>query len=835
MSQFKQWLPALCTALVAALMAGCAAGLAVEAMEFQAPWAQVYLLSLAAALSVQLARRGGGWLLGVLGVLVLALGALCAAFLPQIAALVRAVPEMETEELLARYATAGRGIALLCALVLSVLFSGLLRAPSCAPFALMVMLTAVICALAVNEEISLWMALPGLAAGVAAFGLNSDGRRSGVRPALMLPGLLLAAFALVLVPAGRTTWAPLEDLAQRIRSVVEDYIRFTEERVAFSINEKGFDRAGMIGTDVVAMLGGPATPSEDEVMRVQTDADLLLRGTIKRSYTGYSWVDDQIKARYLYYDFTHRGIRQEVFGADAGKVEGFEEAQVSVEMLGSGTSTLFVPALMTDFKMGLADAVYYNSTGEIFLTRDVAAGDAYSFEASLPASDEALISAVEARQDVEDARYAEMLSNYTALPQGIDAQVYALAVELTQNSANAAQKAFAIERYLAENYHYTLEGGYPEGNADFVSWFLLESGEGYCSYFASAMAVMCRIAGLPTRYVEGYYVQAQPGGETLVTGQNAHAWVEVYFNGLGWVAFDPTARSVQAHGGEDGMNDQAGEPQRSAVEQAGQERPEDDDIGTADSPEGDDSDMHSGDASAEDTPAPDSSGLNNPEDTPAPSPTPPDGQMPPEDSPSPTPSNGQDMEDTPTPTPPAPDSGNEPSPTPSADPFAGENAPNPPQDPPQNEDHSSRWWLWLILGVLLVLLIALAVWWARRRLIHTDPLTLSAQAENAQAAALVLYRAMLTLLAQLGQVPLSGETPQAFAQRATLNMPNRDFERFAAALARSCYSGRDLSEGTVETGKSAYRQFLNAMRRSERLRFRLRCMFRGIGDVQRIP
>lgn len=99
-------------------------------------------------------------------------------------------------------------------------------------------LAATICALAVNEDISLWAAAPGLIAGVAAFALPAPARKSGVRPLLLIPGALLVVAAMLLTPAARTTWAPLADLAERIRAVVEDYVRFTEERVAFSINEK---------------------------------------------------------------------------------------------------------------------------------------------------------------------------------------------------------------------------------------------------------------------------------------------------------------------------------------------------------------------------------------------------------------------------------------------------------------------------------------------------------------------------------------------------------------------------------------------------------------------
>jgi len=674
------------------------------------------------------------------------------------------------------------------------------------------LLAAVICALAVNEDISLWAALPGLAAGVAAFAVSADSRREGVRPMLLVPAAVLVLAALLLVPANRTTWAPLENLAQRIRSVVEDYIRFTEERMAFSINEKGYDHAGMVDDEVVAMLGGPADPTEDVVMRVETDSNLLLRGTIKRTYTGYSWVDDQVKARYLYYDFTHRNVRNGVFDANSAKdSEGFVSRNASVEMLAEGTSTLFVPAQMAEFEMGLADAVYYNSAGEIFLTRDVTGGDRYSFTARVPRSEDALIEAAARQAGEQDNRYQAALADYTALPGGVDSRVYALAVELTQHTNNAAEKAYAIQNHLARNYRYTLEGGYPEQGKDFVSWFLLESGEGYCSYFASSMAVMCRIAGIPARYVEGYYVQAQPGGESIITGKNAHAWVEVYLNGLGWVAFDPTARAVEEQFGEDALDDSGTPPNHGSVDEPGRENPSDGN--------------HEGEA--EPSPSPDAG--SNPDPTPTPDP---DGGLdnPNDDTNDDSDGDSEDEpEDEPTPTP-QPDDNDPPPPEEEPEDEPDEN----PDEPDPEQDKPNRWWIWLIVLVLLAL-IALAVLWVRKRLADTDPLKLCASTRSGQLAAMILYRSILTLLNQIGQAPIPGETPQAFAQRVCASLPNPDYEYFVSEVARSRYSGKGLTREGLNAGRSAYVVFLNGMRRNERIRFYIRRIFHGLGSFESIP
>ena len=798
MDRTNRLLRAVCTVLTAALMAGCAAYMTARAMGFDVPWLSVYLLALASSAAVQLVRRGGAWAIGASAALVLAFGALLAVYVPEIVGLIRALPGGEAAEVIAGHAAAGRGIAYIGGFGLGMLIAGLMRAPSGAPFALLVLLASVICALAVEEELSLWVALPGLAAGAAAFGLPSDARRDGISPALLAPAAVLAVLALLLAPANRITWEPLERLAERVRAVVEDYVRFTEERMAFSISEKGFDRAGMIGDSVVAMLGGPANPTNDLVMRVETDSDLLLRGTIKRAYTGYSWIDDQTKARYLYYDFTHRRVRSAVFDADTNAdSDAFVERKASVEMLGGGTSTLFVPAQLADFEMGLTDAVYYNSTGEVFLTRDVIPGDRYALTARVPAGEEALIAAAAERENAADERWAEACADYTELPANIDTRVYSLAVELTQHTTNAAEKAFAIQNYLAQNYRYTLDGGYPDGNADFVSWFLLESKEGYCSYFASAMAVMCRIAGLPARYVEGYAVHAQPGGATVVTGENAHAWVEVYLNGLGWVAFDPTARARENQGDGDAAEapDDSPNPDQDKMDDSASLGPDD----GQDLDPGADEPSPSPDWGPTPTPDPDSS-------DPEPSPTPEDGELPPEQQDEPPQGGESDI------TPP--------------------DSPDSPNDPERDRNHA---WLWVLLIVLLILaLAALLVLWLRKRLRQTDPLLLTRD-KDADEAALILYRAILTLLNQLGLAPQNGETPEAFAERVSQTIPNPDYERFVREVARSRYAGREADAAAVTYGRRAYATFLRGLRRSDRLRFHARRALKGLGSTEAIP
>lgn len=125
--------------------------------------------------------------------------------------------------------------------------------------------------------------------------------------------------------------------------------------------------------------------------------------------------------------------------------------------------------------------------------------------------------------------------------------------------------AVAIAEYLDENCEYTLSPGKTPANKDFVEYFLNESKKGYCTYFATAAVMMFRSAGVPARYVEGYTFSANDGKvakgdkdvefygnvnismddyvEVEVLDSDAHAWVEYYVDGIGWIDFEVTGGS----------------------------------------------------------------------------------------------------------------------------------------------------------------------------------------------------------------------------------------------------------------------------------------------------
>jgi transglutaminase-like putative cysteine protease len=143
----------------------------------------------------------------------------------------------------------------------------------------------------------------------------------------------------------------------------------------------------------------------------------------------------------------------------------------------------------------------------------------------------------------DDGSYpAWVRERYLALPEDVPERVLALARDLTATAATPFDRARAIETYL-RGLPYTLNVTTPPSDRDVVDYFLFDLRKGYCDYYASAMVVLARAAGLPARLAVGYGTGTYDASEAryVVTEEDAHTWPEVYFPAYGWVTFEPTA------------------------------------------------------------------------------------------------------------------------------------------------------------------------------------------------------------------------------------------------------------------------------------------------------
>jgi molybdopterin-binding protein len=151
--------------------------------------------------------------------------------------------------------------------------------------------------------------------------------------------------------------------------------------------------------------------------------------------------------------------------------------------------------------------------------------------------------------DVESLRLAAttypdwVRATYLQVSDDLTPETLALAAELTADYDNPYDKATAVQNYLRENIAYNDQIAAPPPNVEPIHYTLFESKEAYCTYYASAMALMLRSQGIPTRIVNGYGQGSfdEDTNSYRVRASNAHTWVEVYFPDYGWIQFEPTA------------------------------------------------------------------------------------------------------------------------------------------------------------------------------------------------------------------------------------------------------------------------------------------------------
>lgn len=137
---------------------------------------------------------------------------------------------------------------------------------------------------------------------------------------------------------------------------------------------------------------------------------------------------------------------------------------------------------------------------------------------------------------------------YLQLPK-LDPRIPELARSLTAGASTDLDRARAMERRLRTDYGYTMEL-LPQEVPDPLAHFLFSRRKGHCEYFASALAVMLRTSGIPSRIVNGFQSGIyNPISELwVIRASDAHSWVEAWIPGYGWSTFDPTPPDPSARG-----------------------------------------------------------------------------------------------------------------------------------------------------------------------------------------------------------------------------------------------------------------------------------------------
>lgn len=229
-----------------------------------------------------------------------------------------------------------------------------------------------------------------------------------------------------------------------------------------------------------------------------------------------------------------------------GKLKG-KPLKQTIEVLGSTTNALFAASFPYRTKFGppvgpidpartgpMTDDYGALETGNV-----MAPGQTYEVWSMVPDTSEAALGGIPPGDYSKGfrERYIDQNSAEVAL------RLRPIVDRLTEGLKTPYEKVFALRTYLEEHCLYTLNVPFTPVGRDPVVFFVTSSRRGACDLFASAMALMCRLADVPARVATGFNIGEYDASQRayIVTGEYAHAWCEIHYDGYGWVPLDLTA------------------------------------------------------------------------------------------------------------------------------------------------------------------------------------------------------------------------------------------------------------------------------------------------------
>ena len=275
-------------------------------------------------------------------------------------------------------------------------------------------------------------------------------------------------------------------------------------------------------------------PDDTLVMRVRSSAPDFWRGQTFDTWDGRRWTLSDSRTAVV----SNGSPIQLLQPIDEPPVAGDELIQTfALEV--AGPNLIFAASQPTQVYIPQR-ALFETTDGAIRTGVELDKGAVYTVVSRRPRSTQI---SLRAAGDVTRSVSPELVARYTRLPR-VPARVTQLATELARDQVTTYDTVRAMEEWMGTHTQYSLDiPALPEGE-DAVERFLFVDKQGFCEQIASSLVVMLRSQGIPARLAVGY----APGERNPFTGfyevraKDAHAWTEVYFPGIGWQAFDPTAR-----------------------------------------------------------------------------------------------------------------------------------------------------------------------------------------------------------------------------------------------------------------------------------------------------
>ena len=286
--------------------------------------------------------------------------------------------------------------------------------------------------------------------------------------------------------------------------------------------------------------GGPGGPSTVEGSLVDADNELGIQGSLSLSPTVRFRVESDEEAYWRVGSYDRFTGQEWLRTGESSGYSGTERGPPGPSRTVRQTVTLYddlqvLPAAWKPVSVGdsVADRVRVTEQGGFQVSGTLPENSSYTVRSRVPDAGPRTLRAA-------GTNYSDSIADrYTELPANTPDRIGETTSRLTANADNPYETAQVIERWLENHKSYSLDVDRPSGNV--ADKFLFEMDAGYCTYFATTMVTMLRTQDIPARFVAGYTSgERVSSDEWVVRGYNAHAWVEAYFPGVGWVRFDPT-------------------------------------------------------------------------------------------------------------------------------------------------------------------------------------------------------------------------------------------------------------------------------------------------------
>ena len=340
--------------------------------------------------------------------------------------------------------------------------------------------------------------------------------------AVSLPGLKASTVVSDAVSGAGGPWRTFQDTWTRLFSSLRSYGAGTSDPYQDTL-----------------VLGGPRTVGNTLVMDVKVERELPFgvywQAIVYDTYEDGGWRSPENQTEEMIH-FPDDGVLDVPFSLDRTVI-----TQTVTNYLPNSSFLYAAPEVISTDKQMAVDATF-DPDGKLLVTTlrsrfILRQGDQYVVSSQVSLADGNSL------REASTEYPAWVQERYLQLPDSITPETIALARDLTRGLSNPYDKAIVVRDYLRNNIAYNDQIDAAPDGVDPVHYTLFDLKEAYCTYYASAMAVMLRSQGVPARLVSGYALgdYDEPSRTYRVRAVNSHTWVEVYFPDYGWIHFEPTA------------------------------------------------------------------------------------------------------------------------------------------------------------------------------------------------------------------------------------------------------------------------------------------------------